>query len=65
VPARFRWVYALNPLTGIIEVLRAALLGTSLPPTTTIGSSMAVGLALFVSGVLYFKHTERYFADVV
>jgi lipopolysaccharide transport system permease protein len=64
VPERFRAIYALNPMAGIIEGFRSALLGTRAVSWGTIGISLAVGAILFVSGTLYFRHTEDVFADV-
>ncbi len=65
VPERFRLVYALNPMTGVIEGFRAALLNTGPFPTGMVLVSCAVSVAIFLSGVFYFKQVERYFADVV
>jgi lipopolysaccharide transport system permease protein len=64
VPERYRAVYALNPLAGIIEGFRAVLLGTGPVPWPRIGISLAAGVVLFVSGTLYFRRMERVFADV-
>jgi len=64
VPPRFRGIYSLNPMVGVIEGFRAVLLGTTEVPWHSIGSSLLVGAVLFVSGALYFKRTERVFADV-
>jgi lipopolysaccharide transport system permease protein len=64
VPPRFRGLYALNPMAGVIEGFRAALLGSRPVPWGDVAVSTAVGAALFVSGTLYFRRTERVFADV-
>jgi lipopolysaccharide transport system permease protein len=64
VPARYRGLYAMNPLVGVIEALRAALLGTGPVPWPMLGQSVAVGAALCAAGTLYFRRTERTFADV-
>jgi lipopolysaccharide transport system permease protein len=64
VPARYRGLYAMNPLVGVIEALRAALLGTGPVPWPMLGQSLAVGAALCAAGTLYFRRTERTFADV-
>lgn len=64
VPEQFRFLYALNPMTGVIEGFRWALLGTN-PPTTMIFISLGVVIALLVSGVFYFRRMEQYFADIV
>ena len=64
VPQQFLFLYALNPMTGVIEGFRWALLGTN-PPTTMIFISLGVVIALLVSGVFYFRRMEQYFADIV
>jgi lipopolysaccharide transport system permease protein len=64
VPEAYRPLYQLNPMVGVIEGFRASLLGTTPIPWGAIGVSLAGGLLLLVSGVLYFRRTERIFADV-
>lgn len=64
VPARFRLVYALNPMAGVIEGFRSVLLHTGAVPWSMIGFSLLSGVVLFITGVLYFRSTERVFADV-
>ncbi|HEX8697742.1 MAG TPA: ABC transporter permease [Myxococcaceae bacterium] len=64
VPERFRLVYALNPMVGVIEGLRVAFLGTGEVGWSTIGFSLGTGLLLFVGGIVYFRRVERTFADV-
>lgn len=64
VPEEYRGYYALNPMAGIVEGFRAVLLGTGAVAWPTIGLSLAVGAVLFLTGSLYFRRTERVFADV-
>lgn len=65
VPAEFRALYALNPLVGVIDGFRWALLGSQAPsPVMLVVSSLAAG-ALLVGGLFYFRRTERSFADVI
>ncbi|HEX8692064.1 MAG TPA: ABC transporter permease [Longimicrobium sp.] len=64
VPGRYRALYALNPMVGVIEGFRGVLLGTPGPSWGALALSLAVGLALLASGALYFRKTERVFADV-
>lgn len=64
VPERYRGLYALNPMAGIIEGFRSVLLGTGTVSWPMIGSSLLIGALLLVSGVLYFRRVERLFADV-
>lgn len=65
IPRQYRLVYALNPMVGVIEGLRAVLLRTTLADPRVIVVSIAVSTTLLVSGVLYFRRTERLFADIV
>lgn len=64
VPERYRALYALNPMTGVVEGLRASLLGTGPIPVARMVTSVAVGAILLAGGALYFRHVERVFADV-
>ncbi len=64
VPERYRTLYALNPMAGIIQTFRVVLLRTGEIPWGTLGISTMVGVALFVSGALYYRRTEHLFADV-
>lgn len=64
VPARYRTLYALNPMAGIIQTFRVVLLKTGEIPWGTLGISSIVGLMLFVVGTLYYRNTEHLFADV-
>jgi lipopolysaccharide transport system permease protein len=57
-------VYGLNPMTGVIQGFRWALLGTP-PPTGQIVVSVVIVIILLVSGFYYFKRMEKTFADVV
>jgi len=64
VPDKFQLVYAMNPMVGVIEGFRAVLLGTHSMPWFYIGIGSASAVVLFISGALYFRRMERYFADV-
>ena len=64
VPERYRTLYALNPMAGIIQTFRVVLLRTGEIPWGTLGISTIVGLSLFLSGTLYYRRTEHLFADV-
>jgi lipopolysaccharide transport system permease protein len=64
VPEAWRWLYALNPMVGVVDGFRWALVGGAWPDTT-IGISVIVVLVLLVSGAFYFRRTERTFADLV
>ena len=66
VPERWRALYALNPLAGIIDGFRWSILGGRTPcDPETIAASVVVTTALLLIGVWYFRHMERGFADVI
>jgi lipopolysaccharide transport system permease protein len=65
VPPAWRPVYGLNPMAGVVEGFRWALLGTAAPDWGLVAVSAAVVLLLLTGGVLYFRRMERTFADVV
>ena len=60
----YRFLYALNPMAGVINGFRWALIGGSPPSGTTFLSTVIV-VFLLVSGLMYFKRMERTFADVI
>ena len=64
VPERYRWLVALNPLTGIIETSRALLMGLPVP-WEALSISCAVIVVVYILGLVYFQRTERRFADVI
>lgn len=64
IPERYQLLYALNPLVGVIEGFRAALLGTRAMPWDFIAAGTVMALVLFVSGMFYFRRKEHIFADV-
>lgn len=65
LPERWRAVYAINPMVGVIEGFRWVLLGTDTRPGALIGVSSAAAILLLVTGAYYFRRLERTFADVV
>jgi homopolymeric O-antigen transport system permease protein len=65
VPEHWRWLYGLNPMAGVIEGFRWALLGGSGMPLPLVTASSAVTLMLLLGGLVYFARVERTFADVV
>jgi lipopolysaccharide transport system permease protein len=65
VPLRYRWIYGLNPMTGVIDGFRWALTGTGSAPTATLlASTVMVCIALF-GGLIYFTRMEGSIADRV
>jgi lipopolysaccharide transport system permease protein len=61
----WRTVYGLNPMVGVIEGFRWALLGTDTAPGPIIAVSSLAALAILVGGAFYFRRMEKTFADVV
>jgi lipopolysaccharide transport system permease protein len=61
----FRAIYGLNPMAGVVEGFRWALLGVDTAPGPIILVSTAMAIILFVSGLFYFRRMEKTFADVV
>jgi len=69
IPERFRWLMGLNPMSGVVEGFRWALLGNQLadaaPPGPLFAVSILITLAVLVSGAVFFRSTERTFADII
>ena len=63
IPPAYRPWFALNPMTGVIDGVRASLLGTP-ADWSAIAISASISAALFLGGTLFFQRTERRFADV-
>jgi lipopolysaccharide transport system permease protein len=64
VPEKWRLLYAVNPMVGVIDGLRWAVLGQPLHMTSFV-LSVGVSVGLFIFGLWYFRKTERTFADVI
>jgi len=64
IPKQFHIIYAINPMVGVIEGMRAAFLGTKAMPWDLVAVSGSVSILVFVVGALYFKRMERSFADL-
>ena len=65
IPAKWRVLYALNPMAGVVEGFRHALLGRAVTSGPMIWVSTGVMLVLLFGGLLYFRKMEATFADVV
>jgi lipopolysaccharide transport system permease protein len=65
VPERFRPLMALNPLTGIVEGFRACLFSSRPFDPSLTAISLTMTAVVFMAGVVYFRKTERAFADVI
>jgi lipopolysaccharide transport system permease protein len=62
---KWRIVYGLNPMAGVVEAFRWALLGTKTAPSAMIAISFVAAAALLAGGAYYFRRMEKTFADVV
>jgi lipopolysaccharide transport system permease protein len=65
VPESYRWLYYLNPLTGVVDGFRAALLPGETVDPLALALSFAVSAVVLLAGIRYFRGAERSFADVV
>jgi lipopolysaccharide transport system permease protein len=65
VPEQWRWIYGLNPMAGVIEGFRWALLGQTVPDMAVMTVSTLVFFIFLLAGVVYFRQMERQFADVI
>ena len=65
LPEHWRVFYSLNPMVGVVEGFRWALLGARTEPHTMVLVSAAVSLAVLVAGAFYFRRMEKNFADIV
>jgi len=65
VPDRWRWLYGLNPMAGVVEGFRWSLTGQGQPPSLLLGVSAGMVFALLIGGVLYFNKVEGTIADVL
>jgi lipopolysaccharide transport system permease protein len=65
LPGPWRTLYALNPMVGVVEGFRWALLGTNTRPGPMIAVSSFVAVLILVGGAYYFRRMEKTFADIV
>jgi lipopolysaccharide transport system permease protein len=61
----WRTVYALNPMVGVVEGFRWALLGTRTAPGPMAAASALAAFLILASGAFYFRHQEKQFADII
>jgi lipopolysaccharide transport system permease protein len=64
IPAKWQVLYALNPMTGVVEGFRWALVGGPRPDDLILVSALA-SLVVLVGSLVYFRRVERTFADVI
>ena len=65
VPERWRWLYGLNPMAGVIEGFRWALTGRGQPPNLLLAASAGAVFVVLLGGFAYFHKMETTIADVV
>jgi lipopolysaccharide transport system permease protein len=65
IPEQWRWLYSLNPMVGVIEGFRWSLLPDYALDARALVSSVLISLVVLGAGILYFRRTERSFADVI
>jgi len=65
VPERWRWLYGINPMAGVIEGFRWALTGAGLAPGPMLATSFAIVLIVLAGGFVYFQRMETKVVDIV
>lgn len=65
VPSRFRWLVALNPMSGLIEAFRHTVVRTHAIDWPLLGFSAVMTCVVFAAGAHYFRRTETAFADII
>jgi len=62
---KYKWLLSLNPMSGVIETARGIIFGNRPVDWHLLSISILVSLVLFIFGIMYFRNTERYFADII
>ena len=65
IPAHWRWLLALNPMTAVIEGFRWSLLDSTPPSVGGLIVSGGIGIALMIGGLYFFRRTERTIVDMI
>lgn len=65
ISAKWQAVYSLNPMAGVVNGFRWALLGTKTGPDLNMAVSVAISIIVLISGLFYFRSMERTFADTI
>ena len=65
VPQRWRWLYGLNPMAGVIEGFRWSLTGRGQAPSLLLAASAVAVIILLIGGMVFFRKMEATIADVV
>jgi lipopolysaccharide transport system permease protein len=65
VPDRYRWLLSLNPMSAVVEGFRWCFLGTAFPAASVMAAGVGVTMALVVTGMFFFRRTERTIVDMI
>jgi lipopolysaccharide transport system permease protein len=65
IPAKWQWLFALNPMTGIVETFRYAFFGSGALQPWILGVSFAMTLLILVMGIVLFSRVEKTFMDTI
>ena len=65
IPEKWQLIYALNPMAGVVEGFRWALLGMEPAPGPIVAVSTTIAVIILITGLFYFRRMERTFADLV
>lgn len=65
VPEQWRWLYALNPMVGVIEGFRWAVTGQGVPDLVAMGVGLVLIVMLLLGGLVFFRKNEHSFADLI
>jgi len=65
VPEKYRWLLALNPISGVIEAHRTCILAHQSINWQSLSISIVMTLLIFITGAFYFRRVERFFADII
>jgi len=65
VPERWQWLYGLNPMVGVVEGFRWALLGAGKGPSPMLAVSVVIAVILFAGGLIWFQRREQTFVDTL
>ena len=62
---KYKWLLMINPMCGVIETARRVIFNNNLVDWTLLSVSIVVSVILFIFGIMYFRKTEHFFADII
>jgi lipopolysaccharide transport system permease protein len=65
IPQQYQWLLYLNPMTGVINAVRASFLGAGTINWPLTALSVIMAILMFIGGLYYFKGREKEFADII